>query len=134
MKDITENLKNEEDILYVTKRAGMLFEEVFQQLENVMNYKEEKMNEIIKKQEQEEQKLQELKEKVDNVYEDIYDEDDEQFEISCPYCGEEFEAYIDENYSEIKCPECKNSIELDWEGNPNDDDCNGNCSHCGGCK
>ena len=37
----------------------------------------------------------------------------------------------------IKCPECGNLIELDWNGNPDDEKdkgCGGNCSGCSGCK
>ena len=36
------------------------------------------------------------------------------------------------NSEEVECPECKNTIELDWSGNL-EDDCQGNCSHCAGC-
>ena len=102
-----------------------------------MNYKEDKINEILKKQEEEEKKLAILKEKLDSVYEDIYDESEDNFEITCPYCGTEFEEIIDEDSDEIIiCPECGNQIELDWDGNPNDNDkgCSGNCGNCGDCK
>ena len=86
---------------------------------------------------EEEKKLAILKEKLDSVYEDIYDEAEDNFEITCPYCGTEFEEIIDEVSDEvIICPECGNQIELDWDGNPNDDDkgCSGNCGNCGECK
>ena len=64
---------------------------------------------------------------------------DELMEVvyKCPYCGTEFEEIIDEVSDEvIICPECGNQIELDWDGNPNDDDkgCSGNCGNCGECK
>ena len=75
---------------------------------------------------------------MDNVYEDIYDEEPEsEFLINCPYCNFEFDADIDEDFNEIRCPECGNLIELDWNGNPDNDQdkgCGGNCSNCGGCK
>ena len=44
---------------------------------------------------------------------------------------------IDEDFNEIRCPECGNLIELDWNGNPDNDQdkgCGGNCSGCSGCK
>ena len=41
---------------------------------------------------------------------------------------------MDEEKTEIECPECKNMIELDWSGDPSDDDeCSGHCSGCSGC-
>lgn len=136
-KDIDENIKNEKDLLYIKERTAKLLDIVLSDIEKVMHYKEEQMNELIKKQEVEELKLQELAEKINNVYEDIYDEEEDGFSVNCPYCNYEFEASIDENFNEIRCPECENLIELDWEGNPNDDTnsgCNGNCPHCGGCE
>ena len=106
----------------------------------IMDYKEDKLNALIKKQEQADRLIQELNDKMDNVYEDIYNEvQEENFTISCPYCNYEFDAEIDEDFNEIRCPECGNLIELDWNGNPNDDQdkgngCSGGCSHCDGCK
>ena len=40
-----------------------------------------------------------------------------------------------ENKAEIECPECKNTIELDWSGDVDDepDGCQGNCHGCSGC-
>jgi len=71
------------------------------------------------------------------MYQDIYDDgNDMDFAIICPYCNYEFDAEIDEQFNEIKCPECGNTIELDWNGNPDDDSdngCHGGCSGCHGC-
>lgn len=97
----------------------------------------QKMDILITKQKQDELKIQELTEKVNMMYEDIYDEQEDGFEITCPYCNFDFYADINENFDEIKCPECGNSIELDWNGNPDDEQdfgCSGGCSHCSGCE
>ena len=51
-----------------------------------------------------------------NISNDIY-EDEDDFEIVCPYCNFEFIADIDESKTEIICPECENVIELDWGDN-----------------
>ena len=137
LNDMNENIKDEKELIYVKERTAKLLDVIAEEIEKIMNYKEDKINAIIKKQEQEEKKLQELKERIDNVYEDIYDEQDDSFSISCPYCNNEFDAEIDEDFNEIRCPECGNLIELDWNGNPDDgldSGCGGNCSHCGGCE
>ena len=75
---------------------------------------------------------------VEDIERDIYldEEIDEQGDtISCPYCDYEVPIYYDEDITEVQCPECNNIIELDWNGNLEDDDhgCGGNCSSCGGC-
>lgn len=70
-------------------------------------------------------------EETDNEYEDVDDNDDDfydeecEFEITCPYCGNEFIA--DENSKgkeKISCPKCHRVIELDWNT------CDENCEHC----
>lgn len=62
---------------------------------------------------------------------DIYEDEDYDFEIVCPYCNHEFVADIeDELKEEIECPECHNKIELDWDGE-DDDCCSGGCCGCG---
>lgn len=121
-KDIDENIKNEDDLIYVKSRTAKLVDFIVDEIEKIIDYKEEKLNAIIKKQEQEDLKIKELSEKIDTVYEDIYDEPSDEFLISCPYCNNEFDAEIDEESDEIRCPECGNLIELDWNGNPDDDE------------
>jgi len=137
VSELSKNINNTEDKLYVLEKTNELIDIVLKETEKIMNYKEDRINEILKKQEEEEKKLELLKEKIDMVYEDIYEESDDNFEITCPYCGTEFEEIIDEVSDEvIICPECGNQIELDWDGNPNDDEkgCSGNCGNCGECK
>ena len=137
LKDIDENIKDEKDLIYIKTRSSELLNAVMDEIDNLINYKEDRLNAIIKKQEQEGKLLKELQEKIDNVYEDIYEDAGDDFLISCPYCGFEFDADIDEDLDEITCPECGNIIELDWNGNPEDDEgpnCGGNCSHCNGCE
>lgn len=137
MKDIEINLKDKEDIIYTKERTEKMIDVVLQTLNDVVDHEEKKLLSVTERIEQNEFMLDELKRKVDNVYQDIYDEDDENVVINCPYCGTEFEAEIDEYFDEIKCPECRNSIELDWSGNVDDDQetgCSGNCPHCGGCN
>ena len=137
MKDIEKNLKNKEDITYTKERTEKMVEVVLQTLNDVVDYEENKLITVAEKVKQNELMLEELKRRVDNVYQDIYDEEDNDITvINCPYCGTEFEADIDEYIEEVKCPECQNTIELDWDGNVDEDKdlgCGGNCSQCGGC-
>lgn len=134
--DMDENIENKEDLKYIKKRTLMLFDAIFDNIEKIATYKDAQMKSIIKKQEIGEQKMHELKEKVEEMYEELYDESEVDFSINCPYCNYEFDADIDDDIKEIKCPECGNTIELDWNGNPDDDgeNCSGGCSGCGGCK
>ena len=138
LKDLDENIKDEQDLIYVKTRTAKLLDIMMNEIDNLITFKEDRLNAIIKKQEKEDAKLKELQEKLDNVYQDIY-EYDEDFSIKCPYCGNEFDVWVDEeDLNEIKCPECSNIIELDWSGNPDDDidnnGCGGNCSGCQGCE
>ena len=97
----------------------------------------QKLNILMENQKQYELKVQELTDKINAIYSDIYDINEEDFEVNCPYCNYVFYSDIDENVNEIKCPECGNKIELDWNGNPDngqDFNCNGSCSHCKGCE
>ena len=139
-KDLDENIKDKEELLYVKQKTAEMVDFTINEIEKIMNYKEDKLNAIIKKQEQTDRIIQVLNDRMNDLYDDIYDEEpnnENEFQINCPYCGLEFGANIDENFNEIKCPECGNLIELDWNGNPDDEKdkgCGGNCSGCSGCK
>lgn len=136
LKDLHENVKNKEDLLYVEKRTEKFLDVILDEFEKLAKYKEDQIDELFKSQEDTKQRIEDMTRILKNIEKDIYDDDESDFEIICPYCGNEFDADVDEKNSEIKCPECGNSIELDWTGNPDDDDdsgCGGSCSHCGGC-
>lgn len=137
LKDIRVNIKDPDDLAYITNRTENLVDVVFNEMDKILNYSEERINALIKKQQKEDDLVQELKEKLDEMYEDMYDDEDGDFAIICPYCNNEFDASLDESFEEIVCPECGNSIELDWSGNPGDEPdigCKGNCKNCGGCE
>lgn len=137
LKDIRENIKDPDDLDYITKRSDKLINAILDELDKIIDYNEGRIQALIKKQQIEEDIIQEIKEKVENLYEDLYEEEEGDFAIICPYCNSEFDANIDENFEEIRCPECGNLIELDWNGNPDDEKdsgCTGNCPHCGGCE
>ena len=113
LKDLNKNIKDQDDLDYIKLRSSELLENIINDFDKLINYKEDLLSELLKKQKQEEEKIQELQKRVDYIYQDIY-EDEEDFTISCPYCNAEFDAIIDEDLTEITCPECSNTIELDW--------------------
>lgn len=137
IKDIDKIVKDPDERNSMKQRSIDFVNIFLDEIENIMTFKEERVNKLIKKQEENEKKLTELQEKYETMYQDIYDDgNDMDFAIICPYCNYEFDAEIDEQFNEIKCPECGNTIELDWNGNPDDDSdngCRGGCSGCHGC-
>lgn len=137
LEDIENNIKNKEDLEYIKERFTNFTNTVIEQMEYVVDNKEEKMNQLEEKQKQLDEKIAKIQDIVNHIEKDIYSEDGFDFEIVCPYCNYEFIIDMEENKTEIQCPECENIIELDWSGDINDDDgntgCNGECSHCHGC-
>ena len=135
MEDIEKNIENPKDLEYIKERASDLFTNILQKLDEIINYKEEKIDSMMKRQEELEKKFDKVQGIISNIENDIYAEDGFDFEIICPYCDNEFVIDEDDNRTEIECPECKNIIELDWSDNFDDEEeCSGHCSHCHGCS
>ena len=115
INDIENKISNESDKKFILNK--------FSELSNIY------MDEIKRV----EEKLNKVSETVNLIKKDIYEDNDYDFEIVCPYCNHEFVADVeDELKEEIECPECHNLINLDW--NPEDDfagGCTGMCSTCG---
>lgn len=137
MDDIQKNIKNKEDLEYIQERFAKFLDVVLDQMDNLLNYKEEQMAELEKTQKDINEKIQKMQQTVDNIEKDIYEDDEYDFEIVCPYCDSEFIIDLDEEKTEIECPECNNIIELDWSGDleeNKEEGCkNGGCSGCPGC-
>ena len=135
--DIEKVVTSKVEMLKMKERTLEFFNVMVDEIEEIMDYKVEEIEDLSRRQEEAEKKTEELKKKMDELLKDIYDEYDD-FEIVCPYCNYEFSAEINESSKEIACPECKNIIELDWSGDPDDGDdnqsgCGGNCNNCDGC-
>lgn len=113
IKDLKENIKDPIILDYLLKRTEKLFDVTFKQIEKIVDYKEEELAKIEKKQDIHSKRLHEMENKLKNMYNDIYEEETD-FEITCPYCNNKFDAEVDETINEINCPECNNIIELDW--------------------
>ena len=77
--------------------------------------------------------MEKLNDNIHEITSDIYEEDEFDFEIVCPYCNHQFVVDINDenNLKEVKCPECKNLIELDWN---EEEHCSGHCESCSACS
>ena len=134
LKDIEKNLKNKEDLEYVKVRFSMFVDKVIDEMDMLVDYKTQKMNEIEQKQKEIDDKMSKMQQIIDNIEKDIYADEGFDFEIICPYCDNQFVIDVDEDRTEVECPVCNNIIELDWSGDVEEDiDCHGSCSGCHGC-
>lgn len=135
LDDIEKNIKNKEDLEYIKKRFTSFLDVILEQIDYIADYKKEEMEKLEQAQKKIEEKMAKMQTVIDNIEKDIYSEDGFDFEIVCPYCNYEFIIDVDENKTEIECPECKNTIELDWTGDVNDEhnECAGDCNGCHGC-
>lgn len=131
MQDIETKITNQEERDFILDRTAQLFNVIVDEMENVLDYKTNEIQALESKQKEIDRKMDDMEAVLKNITRDIY-EDEEDFEIICPYCNNEFDADVDENVTEVVCPECENTIELDW-GIEEDNNCNGNCSGCNGC-
>lgn len=130
LKDIDKNISNEDEKQYVFKKVSELSALYMDIMDRITGVNSKRMEEIEKYQDEMEKKLDKVKGTVDLIKKDIYEDEDYDFEIICPYCNHEFVADVEEELKEeIECPECHNIIELDWDGE--DEECNGHCSSCG---
>ena len=132
MKDIKSKITNQEEREFILDRTAQLFNIIVNEIGNVLNYKNNEILALESRQKEIDDKMEEMETVLKNIIRDIY-EDEEDFEIICPYCNNEFNADVNEDINVVVCPECENVIELDW-GNDNQNDCNGNCSGCGNCE
>ncbi len=151
MEDIEKNIHNKQDADYIKKRTIELMDAISNEIEGILNLKEEKISQIEKNQIMLEEKLNTIQEEINDIEQELLDEESEtddeiveensdyDFEITCPYCDYEFLIDLNTENSEVTCPECNNVIELDWTGNIEENEqynkgCgNGHCSGCHGC-
>lgn len=141
LDDIEKNIKNKEDLAYIKGRFASFLDAMLDQMDYIMDYKKEEIEQLESTQKQIEEKMAKMQQVIDNIEKDIYSEDGFDFEIVCPYCDYEFIIDLDENKTEIECPECQNIIELDWTGDIDEENqkqgeqhgCNGSCHGCSGC-
>ena len=131
IKDIEKSISDEKEREIVLKKVSELSFMYMDVIDRISNVNSERMDDIEKHQDKLDEKIGKVKDTVDLIKKDIYEDEDYDIEIVCPYCNHEFVADIeDELKEEIECPECHNKIELDWDGE-DDDCCSGGCCGCG---
>ena len=110
VEDIDKNIKNKEDLLFIKQRLTTFVDVVIEEMESVLHFKEEKMNDLEQKQKELDSKIYKMQQILDNIEKDIYTDEGFDFEIVCPYCNYEFVIDMDEEKTEVQCPECQNMI------------------------
>ena len=130
LNDIDEHISDKDEKKYVLKKVSELSSLYMDIIDRITSVNSKRMDELEKYQDELEERLDKVTGIVDLIKKDIYEDEDYDFEIVCPYCNHEFVADVeDELKEEIECPECHNIIELDWDGD--DEGCSGFCSSCG---
>ena len=126
IEDIENNIQDKETLRFVKDKFEELSVLFIDMIDRITKLTDNKIFELEERQQQIINKVDSVQAIMDEIENDIYDEDYEnyEFEIVCPYCNFEFNADLeDESESEIQCPECHNIIELDWNMDKDEDSC-----------
>ncbi len=133
ISELDDRIENKEDLIFVKGKISQISIIFIDLIERMSGVIENKISDI-------EGKLDNIENTLNSIQEDIYDEENEA-EIICPYCNNEFYTEIsNESETEIECPECHNIIELDMNTDNIEDDlfgfqnCKGKCGGCSGCS
>lgn len=85
LDDIEKNIKNKEDLDYIKERFVSFVDTVLDEMDSILEYKQEEMAKIEDTQKQLSEKMGQMQQVIDNIEKDIYTEDGFDFEIVCPY-------------------------------------------------
>ena len=136
IKNLEENIKDKTDLEYAKAQMSVLTNMFIQEVQGIQELTDTKIEAILQNMVSLENKLSNVAKTVETIEKDIYEQEDCDFEIVCPYCNNEFMVEYDELKDEVKCPECNNTIELDWTGDCNEDEHGCSCcdheDKCGG--
>lgn len=129
LNEVEEKLNNKDDVEFVKTKILELYEVFADELERLTAKWNDRLDIITAKYSLLESKMEMVESNINKIKEDIYVDDNEEYDldITCPYCNAEFSIDVEnELQDEVTCPECNNTIELDW----NDDECGHDCSGC----
>lgn len=131
MKELRTNIKDEQEKEFVMSKfqeLSMMFMDVIDRLTYLTDLR---VKEIEEQQKKIDKRMVKIQKAVDGIESDIYEDDENyEFEIVCPYCNHEFVTDINSDVNtEVECPECHNMIELDWNGEE-EEECSHHCSDC----
>ena len=128
IENLDNNIKDKSDLEYAKTQISVLTNMFVQEIQEIQELTDSKIEAILQNMVTLENKVSNVAKSVQTIEKDIYEQEDCDFEIVCPYCNNEFMVEYDELKDEIKCPECNNTIELDWTGECDDEQ---GCSCCG---
>ena len=114
LSELEENIKDEQELEYVKAQMFNLYNILFEEVNKIEELANEKIAAILEIQVQMEAKVNKLEQDLTEIQKDIYEGEDSEIAIVCPYCNNEFVLELEELREEIECPECNNIIELDW--------------------
>ncbi len=127
LKELEENIQDKDSLEFVKIQMFNLYNMFFEELEKNDEINNKKILAILSTQQEMLEKINALEVGIRGIEKDIYYDGEDEFEVVCPYCNNEFE--IDELRDEVICPECNNTIELDWSHNCDGHSCEG-CHDC----
>ena len=135
-EDIIDHISKEEEKDYATHKLNELTSLFLDMIEKATKLNGERIDDLEESQKKLKKKFDKMYETLQLIKKEIYEDEDYDFEIVCPYCSHEFVASLeDELKEEIECPECHNIIELDWDGEEEENNepsgCTGHCHTCG---
>ena len=96
IKDIEKSISDEKEREIVLKKVSELSFMYMDVIDRISNVNSERMDDIEKHQDKLDEKIGKIKETVDLIKKDIYEDEDYDFEIVCPYCNHEFVADIED--------------------------------------
>lgn len=128
MNDFDENIKNKEDLEYIKSQVYNISVLFLDEMDKLAEINLQRLNVLNEREKELAKRVASIEHTMDTIKKEMFVEPEEyEFEITCPYCNEEFvEDFTDGIKNEIKCPECGNSIELDWQ---EEHGCGCNCEH-----
>ena len=126
IQELENNIKNPENLEFAKTGVYNLLETFLQEVEKIQENAENRIKKLVQNQIN-------LDKRISTIENDIYEDEDGEMEIICPYCNHEFSVECDELKEEIVCPECNNTIELDWHDDHSCSCCDDNCN-CDDCE
>lgn len=148
MNDFDKNIKNKEDLEYIKSQVYNISALFLDEMDKLAEINIKRLNVLNDREKELAKRVEDVERTMDLIKREMFVEPEEcDFEITCPYCNEEFvEDFSDGIKNEVRCPECDNVIELDWHEEDGcgcghdcdgecdcedcDDDCECDCDHC----
>ena len=94
LNEIDEHLSNEEEKKYVLKKVSELSCFYMDIIDRITGLNSKRMDDLEKYQDELEERLDKVSNTVNLIKKDIYEDEDYDFEIVCPYCNHEFVADV----------------------------------------